>query len=340
MVTRDALKRLEDAQIITAEQATAIESFFWQESNEGEHARILPFVRFLVELGSALLLIGVILGAFFWMAPLPAWQGALISLIAGLLFGCFGIILKRTAFHDASPLLLLGASLLIPVILFRMYDALTPVFVGMGLWLPLTQASGKVVFGLALLTFGMQYAFFALVKSRILSLPVGLSWMYLIWMLALYVQGSFPDLTYIVPAPNLALLITIFGGMVLTTWGLLFNTSEPNSTGIWPEVIGLGVTSGLLAVMTLNIEFLTAARPAQFLYLAATILFGVAGMYIFARTQRAVWAFFSSLFLLMSVFSGWVILNAGAATGPLTIIGMGIAVLALAAVWYTTHRRG
>lgn len=338
MVTRDSLKHLEEAQIITADQATAIESFFWQESHEGEHAHTRPFVRFLLELGTSFLLLGLILGAFLWMGSIPAWQGALISLVAGLLFGSFGILLKRTAFHEASPLLLLGTSLLIPLILFRLYDALAPVLVNMGMWLPLTQSGNLVLFGIMLVSFALQFAFFSCIKSKILSLPVALSWIYLAWLFGFYIQSNFQDLTYIVPAPNLALIVIIFGGMLLTVWGLLFNTPDPSSTGIWPEFVGLAVTSSLLALMMSNLQFLTAALPAQALYLGAAILFGVAGMYIFARTQRVVWGVFSSLFLLLSIFSAWTVLSAGAMSASLVLLGIGVALMGLAAAWHFTHK--
>jgi len=339
MIQREHLTRLHEAQIITEDQLVAIESFFWQESHEGEHAHVRPFIRFLVELGSALLLLGCALGTFFWMSPLPAWQGTIISVIAALLLGCFGIILRRTSMHDASPLLLLGASLLTPVVIFRFYDALTPLFMHFGLWLPLTQAGGMVVFVLGVLVLLIQILLFSTIKSNILSLPVALTWMALVWMMALTLQTNLPDLTYYIPAPNLALIVMMFGGMLLAIWGLLFNNSQRGSTGIWPELVGLTVTTTILATMTLNIGFLTAALPAQLMYLAATLLFAIAGMYIYARTQRIVWAFFSSLFLLLSVFTGWTAMNAGNTSGPLVLVGSGLSLLILAAVWQHAHRR-
>lgn len=339
MLTQDALRRLQDAQIINEEQSTAIESFLWQESHEGEHAKTRPLIRFLLEIGGSLLLIGLVLGAFLAMDTLPSWQGALLSLIGGLLFSCFGMLLKRTSFHDLSPLLLLGGALMVPVILFRMYDALTPVFSGMGFWLPLTQASSLVTFILATLTFCIHFILFFTVKSRILSLPVALSWMWLSWMGALYVQSTFPDLTYMIPAPNLAIVITLFGAMVLTIWGLLFNTPDPGSTGVWPEIVGLTMISTLLGLMMLNIEFLTAAGPAQMLYFIVAIFFGITGMYIFARTQRVVWGVFSSVFLFLSIFTGWIVLNAGHTSGTFILLGLGLAFLGLAGVWQWTHRR-
>lgn len=337
-LNRDIMKRLVEAQVLTEEQTIAIESFCWQEDREGEHSKTLPFVRFLLELGGSLLLIGLTLGCFLWMETLVIWQSALLSLVVSLLLACFGVILKRSNYHDLSPFLLLGASLLIPVVLVRLYNALAPILEGLGWWLPLTQQGSFVLLGIALLTFGMQYTLFATVKSRILSLPVALSWIGVIWFFALIIQREFPDLTNIVAAPNLPLLITIFGGMTLAVWGLLFNTTDHTSTGIWPELVGLSVISGLLAIMTLNLGFLTAALPAQLFYLAATILFGVAGMYIFARTKRPVWGVFSSIFLVMSIFSGWVVLNAGILSGPLTIIGLGVAILGLGVIWQWTHR--
>lgn len=339
MIQRDFLTRLHEAAILTEDQVVAIESYFWQESREGEHAHVRPFIRFLVDLGAATLLLGCALGAFFWMSTIPAWQGTVISLVAALLLGCFGIILRRTSMHDASPLLLLGASLLLPVLIFRFYDALAPLLMYAGLWLPLTQSGDMVVFGLTVLIFLLQLTLFLTIKSSILSLPVSLTWMALMWMAALGIQGSFPDLTYFIPAPNLALIVLIFGGMLLSIWGLLGHSAHRGSTGIWPEIVGLSVTTTLLGMMTINVGFLSAALPAQLIYVAATVLFAVAGMYIYARTQRLVWAVFSSLFLLLSVYTGWTALNAGSTSGPLALIGTGLSLLILAAVWQHAHRR-
>lgn len=339
MVTRDALKRLQDAQIVTPEQATAIESFFWQESQDGELAKTSPFVRFLLELGTSILLIGCLLGGFLWMNVLPAWQGGLIILIAAILLGCFGVILKRSSYHAASPLLLLGGSLCIPVILFRFYDALSPVFSQGGFWLPLVQQNANVMLGLLCVSFLMQYALFSCIKSRILSLPVALSWLAVIWMGALAMQSTFRDLTYILPAPHLAQTGIIIGAMVLVLWGYIYNTPDPGSTGLWPELCGLGMLGGILFINMFSSTFFASHTQIQLMYLGVAFLLGVMSIYIYARTQRVTWGIFGAVMLFSSILAGWLALLGNNSTGPLVLIGGGLALMILGVIWHMSHRR-
>ncbi len=256
------------------------------EVSEGHR---FSFVRTLYYLGGFLIVIAI---AYFlgtnWYTMGDSGRIA-FPLLLCILFGYIGIELRRNSLFTGSSVLILAATVCIPIIIYSIELAI-------GIW-PSSQyesfllpASSKGAYAwliLDLVTLILAGVVFRIFKYPILTLPVSHFFWFLIMdiMNAWKTNGAYDLQTYIIKS-----WVSLAAGVILVLGGIYYHKRQQQAEAVWPWIYGLGLMFGSLVFL----RFVSEEPGFELIYQCLILIYGLVTLYLATPFKSKVFLVFGA----------------------------------------------
>lgn len=276
MLSQDELKKLVSAKIITLQQARNIAAFYRKEPSTNPLAsegHAFSFSNVLYYIGGFLIVFAIsyFLGTNWEELGDAGRIGS--TLVFSILFLYLGIRLRNSGYKTAGAIMLLCATVAIPLLIHSIERAV-------GIWPVSSYGYGDKSYNsflgyintawviLDVVTLVSCIVMFQRFREPILTLPIShFFWFLMLDALAFLTNNA--DYSDYYHSWKIKSWITIIAGSILVMWGQYYHQKRDNRVGVWPWIYGLAIVLG--ALVTLR----WVSSDAKLLYQILILAFGL-----------------------------------------------------------------